>query len=220
MIGCVDGPLFELKKWNPVIQSQWKKDRERGPVYSQRVDEMRLVKAQLSSMADAEQEKWVGTIASVVDKETSIELRREAVLALTEVINRPDAASTVMKLSRDKSEKVRLEVAKSLRKNTSAETTQTLLAMASTDSNERVRLNATESLGTHRTNEVKDYLAKQLNVPNPAMQYSVSQALKEFTGQDFRGDVSMWKRYLGGEAVEPVSPSLAETIQSYLPFRR
>jgi len=43
VVGCADGPLYELKKLNPVIQSQWKKDRERGPVFSQRVDEMRLV---------------------------------------------------------------------------------------------------------------------------------------------------------------------------------
>ena len=220
VIGCVDGPLYELKKYNPVIQSQWRQDRERGPVFSQRVDEMRLVARQLPSMPPDEQTKWVNTISSIVQTETSPELRREAVLALTTVIQLPLAAETVMKLSQDKNDKVRLAVSKSLRDQMTPESTQTLMAMAKSDKNESVRLSAVESLGPHKSEEVKQFLAKQLSDRNPAMQYSASLALKDLTGKDFKGDVSLWKRYLNGENVEPKELTFYEAMQSYNPFTR
>ena len=220
VVGCVDGPLYELKKLNPVIQSQWKQDRERGPVYSQRVEEMRLVARRLPSMQPDEQAKWVDTISSILQTETSPDLRREGVLALTEVIQLPLAAEAIMKMSKDQNDKVRLEVSKSLRKQTTPESTQTLLAMATSDKNESVRLSAVESLGPHKSEDVKQFLAKQLSDRSPAMQYSASLALKDLTGKDFKGDVSLWKRYLNGENVEPKEPTLYEAMQQYIPFTR
>lgn len=220
VVGCVDGPLYELKRLNPVVQKQWKQDRERGPVYSQRVDELRLVGRQLPRMQPDEQSKWINTISTVVETETSPDIRREAVLALAEVIQQPMAAETIMKLSKDKNDKVRLAVSQSLRKQPTPEATQTLLAMATSDKDESVRLSAVESLGPHKSDDVKQFLAKQLNDRSPAMQYSASLALKEFTGKDFKGDVSLWKRHLNGENVEPVEPTFYEAMKSYIPFTR
>ncbi len=220
MVGCVDGPLYELKKLNPIIQKQWQEDRERGPVYSQRVDEMRLVAKQLPTMEPQERANWITTVGTLLKTETSPELRREGVIALTRVLNEPGASEAVMKLSQDKNEKVRLEVSKSLRAHVTPETTQTLLAMASSDASEHVRLSAIRSLGPHKSDDVKQFLAKQLNKNSPAYQESASVALRDFTGKDFRGDVSLWKRYLNGESVEPKEPTFYEAIQSYIPFQR
>ncbi len=220
VVGCIDGPLYELKKLNPVIQSQWKKDRERGPVFSQRVDEMRLVGRQFPTMPVEEQAKWVNTISSVVQTETSPEIRREAVLALSKVLQQPGATEAVIKLSQDKNDKVRLAVSQSLRRQVTPETTQTLLAMAASDKSESVRLAALESLGPHKTDDVKQFLAKQLGDRSPAVQYHASLALREFTGKDFKGDITMWKRYLNGENVEPKATTFYEAVQPYLPFTR
>jgi HEAT repeats len=115
LVGCMDGPFFELKKLNPIIQNQWKEDRKRGDVFSQRVKEFGLVRSQIKKMSDDEQSHLVSVINSVVQKETSSEIRREAVLALSEVIHRPDASATLIQLAQDKEEKVRLAVARSLR---------------------------------------------------------------------------------------------------------
>lgn len=219
-VGCVDGPLFELKKLNPVIQSQWKKDRARGLVYSTRVDEIRLTGRQLPTMPQDEQAKWINTLRAIVQTETSPEIRREIVLALAQVMQQSDATATIMNLSQDKNDKVRLAVSESLRKQVTPETTQTLLAMATSDKSESVRLAAVESLGPHRTEEVKKFLAKQLSDRSPAMQYHASLALRDFTGKDFKGDVAMWKRYLNGENVEPKETTFYEAIQPYLPFTR
>ena len=149
-------------------------------------------------MSDDEQSHLVSVINSVVQKETSSEIRREAVLALSEVIHRPDASATLIQLAQDKEEKVRLAVARSLRNHATPETTQTLFALASADSSPSVREAATESLGMHKTDDVKQFLNKQLNDRSPAMQYSASLALKDFTGKDFRGDIPLLKRYMEG----------------------
>jgi hypothetical protein len=220
VVGCTDGPFFELKKLNPVIQRQWQKDRERGPVFSQRVEEFRTLKSQLKTMPDEEQAKWVNTISTIVASETSPEIRREAVLALTPVIARPEATATIVRLAQDKNDKVRLAVAESLRNHVSPETTQTLLALATSDTDANIRGAATHSLGMHKSDDVKQFLAKQLNDRSQAIQYQATLALKDLTGKNFEGDVSLWKRYLDGEPVEPTVPSLAESIQSYIPFLR
>ncbi len=219
-VGCVDGPLYELKKLNPVIQSQWKKDQERGPGYFQRVPEIRLVAKQFPSMTPDDQAKWVGHLRDVLQTETSPEIRWESVQALSKVVQRSDAAEAIMKSSQDKSDKVRLAVADSLKRNVTPETTQTLLAMATSDKTENIRLKAVESLGMHKSEEVKAFLSKQINDRSPAMQYSASLALKDLTGKDFRGDVPLLKRYLNGENVEPKEPSFYEAVQPYLPFTR
>lgn len=220
IVGCVDGPLYELKKLNPVIQSQWKKDRERGPVFPDRVDELRLIGRRFPNMPQGERAEKVNLIISMVDTETSPEIRREAVLALTQAMKQPGATESIMKLSQDKNDKVRLAVSNALRSQVTPETTQTLLAMATSDANESVRLAAVESLGPHKTDEVKQFLTKQLNSSKPALQYSASVALRDFTGKDFKGDVATWKRYLNGEDVEPKSPTFYEAVQPYLPFTR
>ncbi len=220
LVGCVDGPLYELKKLNPIIQRQWKEDRDRGPVYSQRVDEMRLLASQFPTMEPTKQAEWVNMLSTLVQTETSPEIRREAILALSRVMATPGATEAVMKLSQDKNEKVRLEVAKSLRIQVTPDTTQTLMAMATSDASENVRLSAIRSLGPHRSNEVKQFLANQLNKSNPAFQESAAMALRDHTGKDFKGDVSMWKRYLNGENIEPPTPTLYEAIQPYIPFTR
>ena len=220
LLGCVDGPLYELKKLNPVIRSQWKKDRERGPVFSQRMDKMRLLGRRFPTMSAEDRAKKVSEINSDIQTETSSEIRREAVLALSQAIEQPGATEAIMKLSQDKSDKVRLEVSRSLRKQVTPESTQTLLAMASSDKSESVRLAAVESLGSHRTEEVKQFLAKQLSDRSHNIQYSASLALRDFTGKDFKGDIPMWKRFMNGENVEPSEPTLYEAVRPYLPFSR
>ncbi len=220
LVGCVDGPLYELKKLNPVIQSQWKKDQERGPTSYQRIPHIRLVAKQFPSMTPDEQAKWVRLLSDVLHEETSPDIRWELVQALSKVVQRSDAAEAIMKSSQDKNDKVRLAVADSLKRNVMPETTQTLLAMATTDKTENIRLKAVESLGMHKSEEVKAFLSKQINDRSPAMQYSASLALKDFSGKDFKGDVPLLKRYLNGENVEPKEASFYEAVQPYLPFTR
>lgn len=219
-LGCTDGPFFQMKKLNPYIQSQWKKDREKTVVYSQRVDELRRLRSQIARMPSEEQARWVTTVSKIAKEETSPELRREAVLVLQQVMDRGDAVAAVTPLVRDKNDKVRLTVAQALGTQSNPEAASALMAMASSDSSRVVQLAAIESLGKHPSNEVQQLLASKLEDRSPAMQYQASLALKKITGKDYGGDIDSWRRYLAGEDVPEVRPSLADSMKSILPTWR
>ncbi len=183
-------------------------------VYSQRLDEMRLLKRQLPSMTEEEQARWVSNLDDVLKKETSPSLRREAVLTLAVVSKRSDALRTIVPIARDENESVRLAVVHALEKNNTPDSTTTLLSLAQSDRSNNVRLTATKSLGQHKTNEVRQFLASKLEDRSTAMQYSASLALKEQTGKNYGGDVEAWKQYLKGDEVPEPPVSIAERMQS------
>jgi HEAT repeat protein len=135
-------------------------------------------------------------------------------MVLEEVPNDPRAIEGLAKLSRDRNEKVRMAVAKSLSKSDNSLSTQTLMAMASSDKSQAVKLLAIESLGHHTGDEVKTFLASQLNDRSPAIQSSATVALRYHTGVDFRGDVAKWKQYMNGDDIKPEAPSLASQFLS------
>lgn len=218
--GCTDGPFFQMKKLNPYIQSQWRKDREKAVVYSQRVEEMRLLGRQIATMPPEEQADWIAKLGEVLKNETSPELRRECILVLEQVMERQDAVAVVTPLVQDKNDKVRLTVAQSLGKYPNPEAATALIAMARSDGSRVVQLAATESLGKHPSDEVRQFLASKLEDRSPAMQYQASLALKEITGRNYGGDIDAWKRYLGGEDIPEQKTSLADSMKSILPMWR
>jgi len=218
--GCTDGPFFHMKKLNPYIQNQWRQDREKVVVPSQRIAEIRLLKSQIASMTNDEQAKWIRDLDELVQHESSSEIRREAVLALKPVNDRPDALVAMTRLTKDKNDFVRLAVVDALHKSPSDEAGRTLLNMAASDPSNNIRLKATQALGGHRSPEIKQYLANKLEDRNPAMQYHVSLALKEYTGKNYGGDMEAWKGYLAGENVPEPRTSIAETLESLLPITR
>jgi hypothetical protein len=218
--GCTDGPFFQMKKLNPYIQSQWRKDREKAVVYSQRVDEMRLLRRQIARMQPEEQTRWVSKLTGILQNETSPELRRESVLVLQQIMDRQDAIAAITPLIQDKNDKVRLTVAQTLGTSSSPEAASALMAMAKSDSSRVVQLAAIESLGKYPSAEVRQFLASKLEDRSPAMQYQASLALKKITGKDYGGDIDAWKRYLAGEDIPESKPSIADSMKSILPLWR
>jgi hypothetical protein len=217
VLGCTDGPFYELKKLNPVIQDQWKKDRARRPVYHQRVEEFQLLRTAIAKYPVEEQRRYIELLANTAKVETSPDIRRHIVLVLSEVLERPDAMMVVTEMSKDKESKVRLEVAKALRNSSDPIATQALLALAASDKSDVVRNMATESLGNHKTEDVKSFLAKQLDSKQPGAQYAAYLALKEQTGKSFGGDAAKMRAYLLGEPVDEDAPSfLASPIDFFL----
>ncbi|MFO0013817.1 MAG: HEAT repeat domain-containing protein [Planctomycetota bacterium] len=219
-VGCTDGPFFQMKKLNPYIQSQWRKDREKAVVYSQRVDEMRLLRKQIARMSPDDQSKWIQSLSKILREETSPELRREAVLVLQQTMERQDAVNAVTPMIQDENEKVRLTVAQTLGTRSNPEAASALMLMAKSDRSRVVQLAAIESLGKHPSNDVQQFLASKLEDRSPAMQYQASLALKKVTGRNYGGDIDAWKRYLAGEDVPETRPSLADSMKSILPTWR
>ncbi len=212
--GCADGPFYHMKKLNPVIVQQWNEDRKRASLYEDRISEFDQLKSQIATYPTEEQTRYIDTLTQKSINDSSPEIRRRVAMVLEEVPNDRRSIDALVKLSQDKNEKVRMTVAKSLAKTTDTMATQALLAMAAKDKSQAVKLLAIESLGYHKTDDVKTFLAQQLNDRSPAIQSSATTALKEQTGVDFRGDVAKWKQYMNGENIEPEVPSLADQFMS------
>lgn len=217
--GCIDGPFFQLKKLNPYIQSQWQADREKVVVFSERIDELRLLRNQIASMSDQEQHDWTDKLAEILKSETSPEIRREAVLTLEKIQQRPEALAALLPLAKDKNEKVRMTLVNSLRKSQQESATNTLIAMSSSDPSNNVKLSATRALGSHKSDSVKQYLGSKLDDRSIAVRFQAAQALGELTGKRYGGDIDAWRGYIAGENVPEPEISLAETLESMLLLR-
>jgi hypothetical protein len=217
--GCVDGPLFALKRMNPYYQSQWKEDEEKGAVFRQRQSEMRLIRSQIASMSPDEQERWSKIASEVFDQETSQELRREIVMAM-EHSPHADAESVLIKACSDKNDKVRLAACKALANRSSETASKMLATVAQTDKTMSVRLAAIRALGTYRTDDAKSLLRRALDEKSPAIQYEATVALKTMTGRDFNGEVELWRQFLDGQPIEEPTTSFTEKIAETVGLKR
>ena len=73
--GCADGPMFQLKKMTPWHRREVQRDRELGPTFSQRLDELALLDSRLASYSPDEQQRWATQLETIVTKDTSPEMR-------------------------------------------------------------------------------------------------------------------------------------------------
>jgi hypothetical protein len=200
--GCIDGPFFHLKKINPYIQRQWQADREKVTVFSERIDELRLLRNQIASMPPQEQSEWISKLDGIL-----------------KIQHRPEALAALTPLSKDKNEKVRMALVAALRQSKDQLATNTLMAMSSSDPSNNVKLSATRALGSHQSEEVKLFLGDKLEDRNIAMRFQASQALGELTGKRYGGDIDAWRQYIAGQEVPEPKASFAKSLESMLMIR-
>lgn len=215
LTGCTDGPLFQLKRLSPWHQRQWSLDRQLGPTFSQRLSELELLRSRIADMSSKEKQDWAVTLSKIVIEDTSPEMRARAV----EVLAMTDGESAVSGLnsaSRDPVEKVRLSACRAWGARPETHARDMLMSMAKTDESDDVRQAALASLGKYEDPEVRQMMLEALDDKNPAIQHQAVMALRTMTRKDFGGDFELWKRYLGGEAVEEPKPTsfTARAMQS------
>lgn len=215
--GCSDGPFYQMKKMNPYFQSQWKKDRELGPTFTDRLAELDLLKNQLSGMAENEQQQWAEQLANIIKHDPSGEMRARAVATIAKL----PSASAVTALniaSGDEVEKVRLAACRAWKQRGDTAARDMLLSLAQRDESTSVRQAAIDGLSAFSGDEVNSTLTQLLSDRSPAIQFQVAQSLKTITGRDYGGDFDAWKRFMAGEDVpQPPRPSLAERAWNSLP---
>lgn len=216
--GCTDGPFYHMKKANPYFQSQWKKDRELGPIFVDRLEELELLKGQLATMSAGEQEQWAAHLAAIVQKDPSSEMRARAVTTIAKVQSET-AVTSLNFASRDEVEKVRLAACNAWKSRGDTAARDMLLSLAQTDESTSVRQAAIDGLSVFKEDgEVRSTLTGLLSDRSPAVQYQVAQSLKTMTGRDYGGDFEAWKRFMAGENVpEPEPLSTAARVWNALP---
>ncbi|MGN6544135.1 MAG: HEAT repeat domain-containing protein [Aureliella sp.] len=218
--GCSDGPLFQLKKISPWHQREWRKDRELGPTFTQRLEQLELIDAQLASMSPQDREKWAVQLEKIVTSDTSAEMRARSAAVLAKIdseaaIRGLNAAST------DEVEKVRLAVCRAWGLRNDEHARDMLLSLAKTDDSDDVRQAALASLGSFDSPDVRAMLVECLDNKNPAIQQQAVIALRSITGRDYGGDFDAWKRYAGGEDVAEQQPaSFTARVMQSLPWTK
>lgn len=194
--GCMDGPFYAVKRMNPYFQSEWRKDRELGPTFEDRIDELRLLDQQIASMPPEEQQAWATRLEKVINEDPSPEVRARAVRAIAKVPS--EAAERALNVaSTDEVEKVRMSACKAWSElsGTSA-ARDMLLSLATNDESNSVRQCAIESLATFNDAEVMRSMSTLLEDQSPAVQYQVAQSLERMTGEKLGGDIDGWKQYV------------------------
>lgn len=218
--GCTDGPLFQLKKMSPWHQREWRRDRQLGPTFSQRLEQLELLESQLASMPPAEREKWAGMLEKIVTTDTSPEMRARSASVLA-MIDSEAAIRGLNAASTDSVEKVRLAVCRAWGKRDDEHARDMLLSLAKTDESDDVRQAALASLGNFDTQDVRAMLVESLDNKNPAIQQQAVVSLRTITGRDYGGDFDAWKRYVGGEDVAEQEPdSLTARLMQSIPWTK
>jgi HEAT repeat protein len=120
------------------------------------------------------------------------------------------ALVALIPLSKYKNDKVRMALVAALRRRPDQQATNTLIAMSTSDPNNNVKLSATRALGSHKSEEVKQFLGSRLDDRNIAVRFQASQALGELTGR---------RKYVAGESVPEPELSFAQTLESMFLLR-
>jgi hypothetical protein len=218
LVGCLDGPLFALKRMNPVYRREWAKDSKLGPTYYERIEELRSLRTQIGSMPSEEQSTWMVHLDAIIEHDPSPEMRREAVLALGNVSS-AESVTLLRKAVDDDSDKVRMAVCQSIANQDAASALPIIQKLLKDENVDGVQTEAVRALGSFNTTESKGMLAAVLQEKSPAMQYVATEALAQSTGMNYGGNVSKWKAYLNGEVTEDEPMSMAEKATQWIPFR-
>jgi len=216
----MDGPFYAMKQMNPYYRKEWQKDRELGPTYAQRIEELELLESRLVDYAPDDQLRWSMQLERIIESDPSPELRARAAQAIAAIQN-DTVTRALNRASADEIEKVRMAAAKSWGIQKSSAAKDMLLSMATNDANNSVRASAIRSLGNFEDPEVRQSLTSLLDDRSPAIQYEVSQSLAKLTGRNYGGDFASWKKFLGGEEVpEPQPKSMTAQALDYVnPWR-
>ena len=216
--GCTDAPFYQMKKMNPYFQSQWKKDQELGPTFTDRLAELDLLQNQLAGMDSPQQEQWASQLSAIIQRDPSAEMRARAV-ATVAAIPVAEAITALNFASGDDVEKVRLAACQAWKQRGDQAARDMLLSLAETDESTSVRQAAIDGLSVFSDEEeVKSTLTRLLDDRSPAIQFQVARSLKVITGRDYGGDFEAWKQFMAGEDVpEPTPPSIAERTWNALP---
>ncbi len=216
--GCADGPFYALKRANPYFQREFRRDRQLGPTFEDRLAELELLNKQLPAMDPTRRAEWSNHLEQIILNDPSSELRSRATLAIATI---PTEAATraLNGASADDVEKVRLAACKAWKNRQGPAARDMLLSLAAKqDETPSVRQAAIEALGAFDESEVRATLTDLLDDRSPAIQYQVTQSLKELTGRDYGGDFESWKLYMAGQDVpEPAPKSFTATIWEALP---
>ncbi len=180
---------------NPYYLSEWRKDKQHGPLFEERLAEMQRLENELSGLDSVAKEEWANKLEATVREHASPEMRLQAIKCLAQ-IQSPTSVRALTHASSDDVLKVRLAVCDAWQLQGGTEARNMLLSIAVADEESSVRQAAIEALSSYQDPEVIRTLGTLLDDSSPAIEYSAVQSLTAITGQDYGGDRAGWKTFI------------------------
>ncbi len=161
----MDGPFYAMKRANPYFQAEFRRDRELGPTFEDRLNELELLESQLAGMSPERQAEWADQLEQIILSDPSAEMRSRAVAAVAEI--RSEAAVRALNsASTDAVEKVRLAACRSWKNRGDAAARDMLISLSSNaDETTSVRQAAIDGLSAFDQAEVRHTADRTLGRP-------------------------------------------------------
>lgn len=202
-LGCHDGPLYALKRVNPVYVHQWKKDEALGITDHRRHEELQKLASSIHRYSADEQAKWLLHLQAIMENDPSAEMRHLAVRAAEKVAG-ADAFALIEEGLEDENLKVRLAACEVLGNRPEPAAVTRLATAAGSSVDADVRQAAVRALRRHNGEQVTAALKIALADSNPAIRHTAMDSLRAITGQELGNRPDAWLAYLNGENVESV----------------
>ncbi|MEX0825002.1 MAG: HEAT repeat domain-containing protein [Pirellulaceae bacterium] len=200
-VGCHDGPLYALKRANPVFQRQWKQDEALGVTDHRRREELKKLARSIDGYRVEEQAKWLLHLQEIMEHDPSAEMRHLAVRA-AEKIAGAGALALIEEGLEDENLKVQMAACEVLGERPESAAMVRLAKTAGSSIDRDVRQAALRALRRHEGEQVNEALKLALADSDPAIRYTAIDSLKTVTGKDLGNRPDVWIAYLNGESVE------------------
>ena len=202
--GCATGPFPQLAHLNPMLQQEWKIDKQFGPTLRDQLAELETVQKSADRMAADEQERWAQQLSQLMSEDSNLVLKAAIVRTLGK-LETPTAASALRLAVSDPEPDVRIAACEAWRDQGTTESVEMLGRLLGSDTDFDVRLAATRCLGRFRDPAAVQALAIAIDDSDPAMQYRAIQSLKSASGRNYGNNVPAWREFVhgGNPAEEP-----------------
>ena len=202
VVGCHDGPLYALKRANPLFtMRRWPADEAMGPTDHVRRQELRSLAETIDSMPPDRQASWTPHLREIIAHDESPEMRRLATLAAGKSSD-PAALELIETTLGDSNAKVRLESCRALGRRREPRAAQLLAKTLGSTGDLDVRQAAITAIAQHPGPIANEALQLALQHRNPATRGLVLASLRTTTGEDHGEDPQAWIAALSGSAAE------------------
>jgi hypothetical protein len=215
--GCADGPLYQIKRTVFPIRRDWAADEKLGITDHSRQLELTDLYESIGGMSAEDQQAWMPTLAGLVTRDKSPQMRQWAVRTAGKV-PAPAALDVIRLGAKDKHIKVRMAASEALRGRSEPEAIELLAALARGDVDDNVRLSAIESLGKQSSTLANEVIRESLENEDPIFRLTAIAALRARSGVDYGDDPNAWIAYLEGNPGESKN-RFVDMLQQYNPWR-
>jgi len=197
-VGCAEGPMWRLGRYNPWVVKKWEAENEYALSLDAKRTTIRSLGRSASRLDRLDSEQSVARLSEILREDDLPLARIEAARALGQCRHDRAVAALVGGLQ-DEEKEVRIAVCTALAETGSEKAISPLATSLGSETEASVRLAAARGLGEFRNPAAVQALVTVLDDRSPALQYRAIESLRKSSGEDFGGDVDQWRAFARGD---------------------